>query len=162
MLTSLAVNELEVAPQASSELAASPTRCRVRVAPGTTKRPPAQASASAAQEELSKGLSHCPRHSAPHALLQVPRLVFISPHVEERKGGRLRRASAVAFGALRNLAKDKYRLVFLDPVTGTAAKTGEDGHRAVGGKGVKHVCLERRRACLGLASAPAGICTGNS
>ena len=54
--------------------------------------------------------------------LDTPRLVFIQPADVESKSMAKRLASK-----LKGIAKDKFRLSFLDPVTGVCVPTGNDG-----------------------------------
>ena len=55
-------------------------------------------------------------------VLDTPRLVFIQPADVESKSMAKRLASK-----LKGIAKDKFRLSFLDPVTGVCVPTGNDG-----------------------------------
>ena len=55
--------------------------------------------------------------------LYCPRLVFITPYVPEGQQGLVKRMT----NTMKGLTHEKQRLVFLDPVTGAAAKCGKDG-----------------------------------
>ena len=55
--------------------------------------------------------------------LDCPRLVFITPYTPPEKRTIKSRVSDKVMGAV----KDRHRLIFLDPITGTAVPCGTDG-----------------------------------
>ena len=55
--------------------------------------------------------------------LDCPRLVFITPYTPAEKRTIKSRVSDKVMGAV----KDRHRLIFLDPITGTAVPCGTDG-----------------------------------
>ena len=55
--------------------------------------------------------------------LECPRLVFISPYTPPEK----RTIKARVTEKITKAVKDRHRLIFLDPVTGTAVPCGPDG-----------------------------------